>query len=105
MAGAAELLRRRQTSRPGTDNSDRAATLGLRRLGLDPAFLPRAVDDRKFDLLDRYRIAFANLKYACCLARRRAEPPGELREVVGRMETDDRRLPVLVVDEIVEVRD
>ena len=50
--------------------------------GVDPALVPRAVDDRELDLLDRDRVALVDLEHARGLARRRAEPAGELREVV-----------------------
>src|SRR5690606_12782558 len=38
-------------------------------------------------------------------ARRRAHPPGELREVVGRMQVVDRPAPLTAVHQVVPVRD
>ena len=39
------------------------------------------------------------------LARRRAQPAGELREVVGRVEPVHRAVPVVAPDEVVPLRD
>ncbi len=44
------------------------------RLRRDPALVPGAVDDRELDLLDRDRLALADLEHARRLARRGAEP-------------------------------
>ena len=49
--------------------------------GGDPALVPGAVDDLDLDLLDRDRV-LVDAEHARGLARRRAQPPGELREVV-----------------------
>ena len=71
---------------PGADHGDRRPVSlrgGPRR---DPALVPGAVDDRELDLLDRHRLALADLEHARRLARRRAEPAGELGEVVRRGE-------------------
>ena len=48
-------------------------------------------DDRDLDLLDRDGVALADLEHARGLARRRAEPAGELGEVVRAVEL--RRSP------------
>ncbi len=71
----------------------------------DPALVPGAVDDRELDLLDRDGVALADLEHAGRLARRRAEPAGELGEVVRPVELIDRLAPAVAVDEIVPVRD
>ena len=70
----------------------------------DPALVPRAVDDLDLDLLDGDRI-LVDAEHARGLARRRAEPAGELREVVGRVQPLDRVAPVVAVDEVVPVGD
>src|SRR5262249_38089997 len=75
-----------------------------RRLGLHPAVLPGPVDDHAFDRLDGHR-ALDQVEGAGRLARRRTDASGELRKVVGRMEIDDRVLPVAAVDEVVPVGD
>ena len=103
--GPAQLLRGGQARGPGADDGDAAARLDGRRLRHDPALVPAAVDDRDLDLLDRDRVALADLQHARRLARRGAQTTGELREVVGRVQLDDRLAPAVAVDEIVPVRD
>ena len=76
-----------------------------RRARLDPALLPRAVDDRDLDLLDRDGVPLLDLEHAGGLARRRAEPPGELGEVVRPVELVDRLAEAVAVDEVVPVGD
>ena len=105
VAGAAQLLRGGQAGRAGADHRDGAAGLDRGRLRHDPALVPRAVDDRDLDLLDRDRVALADLQHARGLARRGAQPAGELREVVGRVQLVDRLAPAVAVDEVVPVRD
>src|SRR6185312_14857732 len=80
VAGAVELIRRSEPGRPGPDDGDALAGAPCRRTRHDPAFVERAVDDRDLDRLDRDRIV-ADPEDARALARRRAEPPGELGEI------------------------
>src|SRR4051812_106989 len=70
VARAAQLLRGGHARRAAADDGHRAAGLDLRRLGHDPALRPRAVDDRVLDLLDRDRVALADLEHARRLAGR-----------------------------------
>src|SRR4030095_944213 len=79
-------------------------SLVLGRLGCDPAHLPTLVDDGMLDGLDPDRIV-VDVERAGFFARRRADAPGELGEVVGRMQRGQRLLPVLLEDQIVPVRD
>ena len=103
--GARELLRGRQTRRGPSRRPRRACpvvTVGhLRR---DPALVPRAVDDLDLDLLDGDRV-LVDAEHARGLARRRAQPTGELGEVVGGVQPLDRVAPVVAVDEVVPVGD
>src|SRR5215218_1850288 len=46
VAGAVEMRRRRQPGRARPDDADAAAAARGGRVGDDPAFLPRALDDR-----------------------------------------------------------
>src|SRR6059036_2236267 len=69
-----------------------------------PAVLERVVDDRDLDGLDGDRV-IVDAEHARALARRRAEPPRELREVVGRVQPLDGVPPAVLVDEVVPVRD
>ncbi len=100
-----ELLRAREPGRARADHGD--APPGARRRGPrdDPALLPRAVHDRELDLLDRDGVALVDLEHARRFARRRAEPAGELREVVRAMELADRLVPAVAVDQVVPVGD
>src|SRR5207247_7163012 len=91
--------------RAGPDDRDAATGLDTRRLRHDQAGIPRVVDDRVLDLLDRDRVALADLEHARGLARRRAQSAGELREVVRRVQLADRLGPAAAVDEVVPVRD
>ncbi len=105
MARAAQLLRGGQPGRAGADHGHGPARLDRGRPRHDPALVEGAVDDRDLDLLDRHRVALADLQHARGLARRRAQPPGELREVVGGVQLVDRLAPAVAVDEVVPVRD
>ena len=105
MPGAAQLLRRGHARRPGADDRHAAPALATRGHRDDPAGVPRVVDDRVLDLLDRHRVALADLQHAGGLARRRAQAAGELREVVGGVQLADGVLPAVAVDEVVPVGD
>src|ERR1019366_1750055 len=75
-----------------------------RRFGADPSLVESAVDDGLFDLLDRHRVVVDG-KDTCRFARGRTQAAGELREVVGGVESLDGRLPVVTEDEVVPLRD
>ncbi len=102
--GAGELLGASEARRPRADNGNRLAGPLCRRYGLDPALGPAAVDDRAFDRLDRDRVVL-DVESARRFARRRADAPGEFREVVGRMQGLQRCQPLIAIDEVVPVRD
>ena len=104
VAGAAQLLRAGEARRPRADHRHLLAGDPGRRLRLDPALLPRPVDDRAFDRLDGDR-DLDEVERARRLARRRADAAGELGEIVGGMQVEDRVLPVVAIDEIVPVGD
>ena len=103
MPGPAQLLGRRHPRRPGADDGHAVAGLAPRRFGHDPALVPGAVDDRVLDLLDRDRVALADLEHTRRFARRRAEAPGELGEVVRGVQLRDRLAPAIAIHEIVPV--
>ncbi len=102
MAGARQLLRRRKSRRPGADDGDLLACFALGRLGNHPALLEAAIDDRAFDGLDGDRLVL-KIQRARRFAGRRADAAGELREVVGGMEIDERAPPLAMVDEVIPV--
>src|SRR4029434_6739216 len=93
VAGTCELLRACQASRTRPDHRYALTSLVLGRLGCDPAHLPTLVDDGMLDGLDPDRIV-VDVERAGFFARRRADAPGELGEVVGRMQRGQRLLPV-----------
>ncbi len=74
-----------EARRPGADDGDAAAGAKRRRLRRDPALGECAVDDRLLDLLDRDGVV-VDVEHAGRLAWRRADAPGELGEVVGRVQ-------------------
>jgi hypothetical protein len=75
-----------------------------RRGRAHPALGPGAVDDLDLDLLDGDGIV-VDAQHTRGLTRRRAQPPGELREVVGGVQPFDGLAPVVAIDEVVPVRD
>ena len=87
-----ELLRRRQPRRPGADDGHGlpAETLGRLRGGV--AAGPDLVRDGVLDVLDRHRVGIDG-QYAGVLTGRRAQPSGELREVVRRVQPLRRVAP------------
>ena len=105
MAGTAQLLRSRHTRRAASADRYALTALAARRLWQHPSFLEGAVDDRVLDLFDRDGIAFTDLEHARRLARCRTQPPGELGEVVRRVQLRDRLAPAIAIDEVVPVRD
>ena len=88
--GAVQLLCGGEAGRPGPDDRDAPAGAMRRWLGTDPPLIEGAIDDRLLDLLDRHRIV-VDRQDACRLAGRGAEPAGELRKVVGGVQSLYRR--------------
>ena len=104
VAGAAQLLRRRQSCRAASHHRHAAAGVVFGRLGLDPSLLPCAVHNAALDQLDgdgRLRDG----QHACRLARRRTDAARKLRKVVGRVQPPDGIRPAAVVHQVVPVRD
>src|SRR5690606_25319771 len=83
---------------------DRRAGQAAGDLRRDQPVLERLVDDRLLDELDRYRL-LVDPEHAGGLARRRAQPPGELRAVVGRVQPFDRVTPPPQAGEVVPLGD
>src|SRR5439155_8117301 len=92
-----------ESRRPRADDGDPTAGRMRRTLRAHPAFFPGLVGDGVLDRLDADRIV-VDAQDARFLARRRTDAPGELGEVVGRVQHLYRALPVLPVNEIVPVR-
>ena len=104
VAGAAQLLRGGKTRGSAANHGDTFAGGLLGRLGMNPALVPRALNNRALDELDGDG-RLIDAEHAGGLARGRADAAGELREVVGRVEAANGRFPAVVVDEIVPVGD
>src|SRR5690606_1068468 len=80
------------------------AGLGRGRLRLNPVFLPAAIDQRAFDRLDGDRLV-DDVECAGRLARGGADTAGELGEIVGRQQVFERAAPIVLVNEVIPVRD
>ena len=104
VAGAGELLRRRQTRRAGADHRYAFAGLPDRRFRVDKTAFPGAIDDGAFHRLDGDGDVL-EVQRARGLARRRADAARELREVVGGVQVARRLFPVAAIDQIVPVGD
>src|SRR5262245_7889058 len=103
VTGAIELLGGGQARGPGADHRDALARAGRGRLGGDPAFVEGALDDGQLDALDGHGIV-VDPEHARALARSRAETTGPLREVVRRVQAIECLAPVVLVDQVVPVR-
>src|SRR5258707_13363476 len=103
VAGARELLRAGHSRRTGADHRDLLAGPAGRDFRLDPAVVPGAIDDGAFDRLDGDGVV-VDVERAGSFARRREDPPGEFREIVGRVQVARGFFPVVLVDQIVEIR-
>src|SRR5215203_566105 len=104
VSGPAQLLGCRQAGRTGADDRDSFPGVPLRRLRRHPALVPGPVDDRDFDVLDGDRIT-VDTHHARGLTGCRAQPPGELREVIGGVQALQRLVPVAAPDQVVPLRD
>ena len=102
--GPVELRRAGQPGRPRADYGHGLARPVIRRLRHDPALGKAAVDDRVLDVLDGHR-RVVDAQRARALARRGANPPGELREIIGLEQPVQRLLPQPAVDQVVPFRD
>src|SRR5690606_15660467 len=90
--------------RARADDGDLLAGLGLGQLGLDPAGLDGLVGNGLFDRLDGDGGVF-QVQRAGFLAGGGADAAGELGEVVGGVEVARSLFPVVVIDEVIPVRD
>jgi hypothetical protein len=104
VASARELLRGGEPRGPGADHCDALPGLDVGHLRGDPALRPGAVDDLDLDLLDGDRV-LVDAEHTGRFTRCGTQPPGELWEVVRRVQALDRVAPVIAVDEVVPVRD
>ena len=104
MPGPGQLLGGGEAGRAGADDGNGLAGEPFRWTGLDLPCLEGPLDDGDLDLLDGHRL-LVDAEDARGLARRRAEPPGELGEVVRRVEALDRLVPAALPGQVVPLRD
>ncbi len=104
MADPGQLLGAGQARRPRPDHRDPLAGAPGRRLGLDPARFPAAIDQLALDGLDGHRVV-VDVQGAGRFAGRGTHPTGELREVVGGVQNLQRLLPPVAIDQAVPVGD
>src|SRR5438309_1365288 len=104
MAGTVELRRGGEARRPRADHRNALAGADGGWLRLDPPLGEGAVRDRLLDHLDVHRRQIDRHR-AAPLAGRRADPSGELGEVVRLREPDAGFLPLPSPDEVVPFRD
>src|SRR6185369_9172363 len=92
VAGAGQLLGARESGGAGADDRDPLAGALGGAARTHPALVPGTIDDRQLDLLDRDRVG-VDRQDAGRLAGGRAQPAGELREVVRRVQALDGGTP------------
>src|SRR5687768_9501158 len=102
VAGTIQLLRGSHSCWTGSDHSHALSSAFQRRLRLDPAHLPRVVDDAALDYFNGDR-RLIDPEHARGLTRRWTDAPGELRKVVGGVQHADGILPAVAVNQIVPV--
>ena len=100
VAGPGQLLGRGQAGRSRAHDGHRLAGAHRRQLRGDPALVPGPLDDLVLDPLDGHR-QLVDPEHARRLAGRRAQPPGELGEVVRRVQALHGVGPVVPVDQVV----
>ncbi len=104
MTGTRELLRAGHARRARTHDSDLFAGLVCGDLRRNPAVLPGLVDDGALNGLDGDGFIL-QVERTGFLAGRRADPAGELGEVIGRVQYADRAPPLAFPHQVVPVGD
>ena len=103
-AGAGELLRRGQSRRARADDGHGVAVQAGRHDRLEPVVVEDLLRDRHLGLLDGDR-GLVDAQGAGVLARGGADPPGDLGEVVGRVQSRGGLGPASPPDQVVPLRD
>ena len=104
MSSASQLLGAGQAGRTRPHHGHPFAGAARRHLRHDPALFPPLVDDGALNGFDCYR-RVDNVERAGGLAWGGANAAGELRKVVGGVQVLQRRLPLVPIDQGIEVGD
>jgi hypothetical protein len=104
MPGAIELGRAGETGRARADDGDPLAGAAHGRLCDHPSLRKATIDDGGLDGLDRDGWG-ADAEHAGTFAGRRTDASGDLRKVVGPVESTESILPAPVIHEIVPLGD
>ena len=104
MTSASQLLGASHACRARPDNRHALACSARRHLRRDPAFFPSAINDLALNRFDGHR-AIDDVQRTGGFTGCRAHTPGKLRKVVRRLQVIQRRLPLLAIDQTVEIRD
>ena len=104
VTGAVKLLGRGQSRRAGTDYGNPFAGAMFRRLRPYPAFLEAPVRYFLLNVFDRHRVG-VDIENTGGLAGGRANPAGELREVVGAEQNVKGFFPFSLIYMVVKFRD
>ena len=100
--GAIQLLRGRETCRPGADDCYFLSCTEFWRLRTNESLFPSALDNAFFNLLDRDS-GLIDSKYACGLARRRANASGKFRKIVCRVKLPKRLFPAPAINQVIPI--
>ena len=103
MPDPCQLLGCRHAGWAGAHHGNLLAGFDTGRLRQHPALGPSAVDDGVLDRLDAHRF-IVHVQRASRLAGCRTNTTGEFGKVVGAVQGVDRRLPVVSIHHVVEVR-
>ena len=104
VAGAGQLLRRGQAGGARADHGHGLAGGSLGHHRGHPTFGKGPLDDLVLDALDGHGV-FVDPEDARRLTGGRAEPPGELREIVGGVQALHGLRPVIAVHQVVPLGD
>lgn len=97
-------MRRRKERREGEDDGKKIEGIDGGRMRKDIEKIIGIVEKRMLKGIDWKRNVI-KVKSEGLIERRREDKKGELREIVGKVKVNDRMIKVVVIEEIVKVRD
>src|SRR4051794_34353511 len=104
MASSRQLLRSRESSRAGAYYRYVLAGFSARMFGQNPPLGKGVIDDLLLNRLNRDRRSI-DPQHTRRFARGRTDASGELREIVGRVQSTDRLAPTVLPYQVIPVRD